>query len=101
MTNMLLNEAINAVTQLTETIQECIEAHDVHGAMTLARKRHDALKSVLEHSEMDHCDKVVFARTALKHLHSEHMIAKSNAHQDRSNFNARKSAYRAYIRKAA
>ena len=101
MTNLLLNEAINAVTQLTETVQERIEAQDVHGAMALAKKRHDALISVLEYSEMDHCDKEVFARTALKHLQSEHLIAKSNAHQDRSNFNARKLAYRAYTRKAA
>jgi len=101
MTSLTLSEAINAITKLTETVQECIEAQDVLGAMAIAKKRHEALIRLLEDDDMEQFDKIAFVRAALSHLRSEHLLAKSNAHQDRSNFIARKSACRAYVLKAA
>jgi hypothetical protein len=101
MTGMPLNEAIEAFTNLTETLQDCIKFQDIEGAMTLARKRHDKLVDLLERSEIDQGDKMAFAKTALIHLQSERLLAKSSAHQGRSNFIARKSAFRTYTLKAA
>ena len=101
MIDMSLNEAIETFTNLTETLQDCIKSQDIEGAVTLARKRHDTLMDLLERSEIEQRDKMAYAKTALIHLHNEHLLAKLSAHQDRSNFIARKSAYRAYILKAA
>lgn len=101
MTNISLNEAVEAFTKLTATLQECIKTQDIEGAMALAEERHDALTVIFELSEIEQGEKVAFAQAALSHLRNEHLIAKSNAHQARSNFIARKSAYRAYSLKAA
>ena len=101
MTDMPLNKAIEAFTNLTETLQDCIKLQDIEGAVTLARKRHDTLIDLLEHPEMEQGDKMTCAKTALIDLKKEHLLAKLSTHQDRSNFIARKSAYRAYILKAA
>ena len=96
MTDIPLNEAIEAFTNLTETLQDCIKSQDIEGAVTLARKRHDRLVDFLKHSEIEQGDKMACAQTTLIHLQNEHLLAKSSAHQDRSNFIARKSAYRTY-----
>ena len=101
MTGMPLNEAIEAFTNLTETLQDCIKLQDIEGAVTLARKRHDTLIDLLERSEIEKGDRMACAKTALIHLNNEHMLAKLSAHQERSNFIARKTAYRAYTLKAA
>jgi hypothetical protein len=101
MTDMPLNEAIEAFKNLTETLQDCIKSQDIEGAVTLARKRHDRLVDLLKHSEIEQDDKMACAKTALIHLRNEYLLAKSSAHQDRSNFIARKSAYRTYTVKAA
>jgi hypothetical protein len=101
MTDISLNETIEAFTKLTETLQDCIKSQDIEGAMTLAQKRHSSLIDLLEHSEIEQGDKTACAKTALIHLQNEHLLAKLSAHQDRTNFIARKSAYRAYILKAA
>jgi hypothetical protein len=101
MIDMSLNEAIEAFTNLTKTLQDCIKSQDIEGAVALARKRHDTLIDLLERSKIEQGDKMACAKTALIHLHNERLVAKSSAHQDRSNFIARKSAYRAYTLKAA
>ena len=101
MTDMSLNEALEAFTNLTETLQSCIKSQDIEGAVTLAQKRHDTLVDLLENSDMEQGVKMACAKTAISHLQNEHLLAKSSAHQDRSNFIARKSAYRAYTLKAA
>ena len=101
MTDMPLNEAIEAFTNLTETLQDCIKSQDIECAVTLAQERHDTLIDLLECSEIEQEDRMACAKTALIHLDNEHVLAKLSAHQNRSNFIARKSAYRAYILKAA
>ena len=93
MTGMSLNEAIEAFTNLTETLQDCIKFQDIEGAMTLARKRHDKLVDLLERSEIDQGDKMAFAKTALIHLKVNGCSLNRSAHQGRSNFIARKSAF--------
>jgi short-subunit dehydrogenase involved in D-alanine esterification of teichoic acids len=101
MTNLSLKEAIDSFTELTETLQACIRSQNIQGAMDLAEKRHNNLKSVFENSGIEHNEKMSCAVTALKHLHKEQLVAKSNVKQHRLDFIARKSAYRAYSLKAA
>ena len=101
MTDMSLNETLEAFKNLTETLQDCIKSRDIEGAVTLARKRHDTLVDLLENREIEQDAKIAYAKTALIHQQNEHLLVKSSAHQDRSNFIARKSAYRAYTLKAA
>ena len=96
-----LKEVTEAYTKLTETLQDCIISQDTQGAVELAKERHDALVSILENSEVEQSDKVACVQTMLAHLCNEHILAKSNAHQTRSKFIARKSALRAYTLKAA
>ena len=48
MIDMSLHEAIEAFTNLTETLQDCIKSQDIEGAVALARKRHDTLIDLLE-----------------------------------------------------
>lgn len=101
MTNLSLNEAIESFTELTETLQACIRSQDIQGAMDIAKERHNNLISVFENSEIEHNEKLSCAVTALKHLHKEQLVAKSNVKQGRSDFIARKLAYQAYALKAA
>ena len=101
MTTIPLKEAIEAFTNLTETLQECIKAQDIDGAIALAGERHDALICLLEKSDSEQNDKLTYAQFAIRHLRNEYIYAKESAHKDRSDFIARKSAIRAYALKAA
>ena len=42
MSSTALQEALESFAKLTDTLQECIKSHDIEGAMTLAKERHDA-----------------------------------------------------------
>ena len=101
MSNTALQEALEAFTKLTDTLQECIKSHDIEGALTLAKERHDALVNLLEGDDVDQNQRADCVDTTLEHLRKEQLLAKSNSDQNRSDFIARKSAYRAYALKAA
>ena len=101
MTYCLPTQELGSFANLTEKLQECIQTQDIEGAMAIARERHDALVSLFERSGIEQGEKIECAQAALNHLRSERLLAKSKTHQDRSNFIARKSAYRAYALKAA
>ena len=101
MNNLSLKEAAEAFTKLTDTLQECINTQDIEGAMALAEERHDTLVVLLENSEIEQIEKVAYAKAALSHVRNEHILAKLNANKHRSDFIARKLAYRAYTSKAA
>ena len=101
MSSTALQEALESFTKLTDTLQECIKSHDIEGAMALAIERHDALVNLLEDANVDQTQRANCADTALEHLRKEQLLAKSNSDQNRSDFIARKSAYRAYALKAA
>ena len=101
MSNTELQEALESFTKLTDTLQECIKSHDIEGAMALAKERHDALVSLLEDADVDQTQRAHCADTTLEHLRKEKLLTKSNSDQNRSDFIARKSAYRAYALKAA
>ena len=101
MSSSALQEALEAFVKLTDTLQECIKSHDIEGAMALANERHDALVNLLDNADVDHTQRANCADTILEHLRKEQLLAKSNSDQNRSDFIARKSAYRAYALKAA
>ena len=101
MSSTALQEALDSFTELTDTLQECIKSHDIEGAMTLAKERHDAFVNLLEDANIDQTQRANCADTTLGHLLKEQLLAKSNSDQNRSDFIARKSAYRAYALKAA
>jgi hypothetical protein len=101
MSSTALQEALETFTKLTDTLQECIKSHDIEGAMALAKERHDALVNLLEDADADHGQRANCVDKTLEHLRKEQLLAKSNADQNRSDFIARKSAYRAYVPKAA
>ncbi|NCW16563.1 MAG: hypothetical protein EBW38_15290 [Rhodobacteraceae bacterium] len=69
--------------------------------MALANERHDALVNLLDNADVDATQGANCADTILEHLRKEQLLAKSNSDQNRSDFIARKSAYRAYALKAA
>jgi hypothetical protein len=101
MSSIELQEALESFTKLTDTLQDCIKSHDIEGAMALAKERHDALVNLLEDANVDQTQRENCADTTLEHLRKEQLLAKSNSDQNRSDFIARKSAYRAYAPKAA
>ena len=101
MTGIALQEALESFTKLTATLQECIKYQDIEGAMALAKERHDALVNLLEDANVDQTQRANCADTTLDHLRKEQLLAKSNSDQNRSDYIARKSAYRAYVLKAA
>ena len=101
MSSSALQEALESFAKLTDTLQECIKSHDIERAMALAKERHDTLVNLLEDADVDHTHRVNCADTILDHLRKEQLLAKSNSDQNRSDFIARKSAYRAYGLKAA
>ena len=101
MSSTALQEALDSFTELTDTLQECIKSHDIEGAMTLAKERHDALVNLLEDADVDQTQRVNCIDTALEHLRKERLLAKSTSVQNRSDFITRKSAYLAYALKAA
>jgi len=101
MSSTALQEALESFTKLTDTLQECIKSHDIEGAMALAEERHYALVNILEDANVDQTQRANCADTTLKHLRREQLLAKSNSDQNRSDFIARRSAYRAYALKAA
>ena len=101
MSNTPLQEALESFTKLTDTLQECIKSHDIEGAMVLAKERHDALVNLLEDADVDQTQIANCVDTTLEHLRKEQLLAKSNSDQTRSDFIARKSAYRAYALMAA
>ena len=101
MSNISLEAAIDTFKKLTMTLQECLHAQDINGAVNLAQKRHDTLVNLLERSEFENGEKISCAQAALNHLHDEHLLARSYAKHDRSAFVARKSAYAAYALNAA
>ena len=101
MTGIALQEALESFTKLTATLQECIKYQDIEGAMALAKERHDALVNLLEDADVDQTQRAHCADTTLEHLRKEKLLTKSNSDQNRSDFIARKSAYRAYALKAA
>ena len=69
--------------------------------MSLAKERHDALVNLLEDADVDQTQGANCIDTTLEHLRKEQLLAKSHLDQNRSDFIARKSAYRAYALKAA
>ena len=101
MSSSVLQEALESFAKLTDTLQECIKSHDIEGGMALAKERHDVLVNLLEDADFDHTQRANCAATILEHLRKEQLLAKSNSDQNRSDFIARKSAYRAYALKAA
>ena len=101
MTGIALQEALESFTKLTATLQECIKYQDIEGAMALAKERHDALVNIMEDTKVDQSRKASCIDTTLEHLRKEELLAKSKSDQNRSDFIARKSAYRAYGLKAA
>ena len=101
MSSAAWQEALERFAKLTGTLQDCIKSHDVEGAMALAKERHDALVNLMEDANVDQTQRANCADTTLEHLRKEQLLAKSNSDQNRSNFIARKSAYRAYALKAA
>ena len=101
MSSTALQEALDTFTKLTDTLQECIKSHDIEGAMALAKERHDALVNLLEDADVDQTQGAKCIDTTLEHLRKEQLLAKSHLDQNRSDFIARKSAYRAYGLKAA
>ena len=101
MSSTALQAALESFAKLTDTLQECIKSHDIVGAMALAKERHDALVNLLEDTNVDQTQRANCADATLEHLRKEQLLAKSNSDQNRSDFIARKSAYRAYSPKAA
>ena len=101
MSSTALQEALDTFTKLTDTLQECIKSHDIEGAMALAKERHDALVNLLEDADVDQTQGANCIDTTLEHLRKEQLLAKSHLDQNRSDFIARKSAFRAYALKAA
>ena len=101
MSSSALQEALESFAKLTDTLQECIKSHDIEGAMALAKERHDALVNLMEDTKVDQSRKATCIDTTLEHLRKEQLLAKSNSDQNRSDFIARKSAYRAYALMAA
>ena len=101
MSSSALQEALESFAKLTDTLQECIKSHNIEEAMALAKERHEALVKLLEDADLDQTQRANCANTTLEHLHKEQLLAKSNSDQNRSDFIARKSAYRAYGLKAA
>ena len=101
MSSAALQEALESFTKLTDTLQECIKSHDIEGAMAIAKERHDALVNLLEDGNVDQTQRANCADKTLDHLRKEQLLAKSNSDKNRSDFIARKSAYRAYALRAA
>ena len=101
MSGPALQEALESFAKLTDTLQECIKSHHIERAMVLAKERHDVLVNLLEDADVDQSQRANCADTTLEHLRKEQLLAKSNSDQNRSDFIARKSAYRAYALKAA
>ena len=101
MSSSAFQEALESFAKLTDTLQECIKSHDIEEALAVAKERHDALVNLLEDADVDHTQRANCADTILEHLRREQLLAKSNSDQNRSDFIARKSAYRAYGLKAA
>jgi len=101
MSSVALQEALESFAKLTDTLQECIKYQDIERAMALAKERHDALVNLLEDADVDQTQRANCADTTLEHLRKEQLLAKSNSDQNRSDFIARKSSYRAYALKAA
>lgn len=101
MTGTALQKALQSFTKLTDTLQECIKSQDMEGALALAKERHDALENLLEDANVDQTQRENCVHITLEHLQKEQLLAKSNSDKNRSNFIARRSAYRAYTLKAA
>jgi hypothetical protein len=101
MSSTALQEALESFAKLTDTLQECIKSHDIKEAMALAKERHDALVNLLEDTSVDQTQRANCADRTLEHLRKEQLLAKSNSYKNRSDFIARKSAYRAYALRAA
>ena len=101
MSSSVLQEALESFAKLTDTLQECIKSHDIEEALAVAKERHDALVNLLEDADVDQTQGANCIDTTLEHLRKEQLLAKSHLDQNRSDFIARKSAYRAYALKAA
>jgi|KNS5Surf_metaT_FD_contig_31_5720591_length_642_multi_6_in_0_out_0_1 hypothetical protein len=100
MTKHSIEEALDAFTRLTDTLQDCLKSQDIQRAMILAEERHDKLINLFEGSEVDQSVKMQCAKTTLDQLRAEHRLTKSKVKQDRAAFVARKAAYHAYTSKA-
>ena len=101
MSSSAFQEALESFAKLTDTLQECIKSHDIEEALAVAKERHDALVNLLEDADVDQTQGANCIDTTLEHLRKEQLLAKSHLDQNRSDFIARKSAYRAYALKAA
>jgi hypothetical protein len=101
MSGTTLEEALESFTKLTDTLQKCIKSHNIDAAMALAKERHDALVNLLGDADVDQAQMANCIDLTLEHLRKEQLLAKFKSDQNRSDFIARKSAYRAYALKAA